>query len=71
MTSISGEGRRSEKGRGRKVRQEAQEAQQEEGGGQEKEGGGQEEEQGTNCIKIGPGKLILRKRKGLLEVIFS
>ena len=27
---------------------------------------------GTNCIKIGlPGKLILSKRKGLLEVIFS
>ena len=27
---------------------------------------------GTNCIKIGlPGKPILRKRKGLLEVLFS
>ena len=27
---------------------------------------------GTNCIKIGlPGKLILSKRKGLREVIFS
>ena len=27
---------------------------------------------GTNCIKIGlPGKLILSKRKGLWEVIFS
>ena len=27
---------------------------------------------GTNCIKIGlPGKLILSKRQGLLEVIFS
>ena len=27
---------------------------------------------GTNCIKIGlPGKLILSKRKGLLEVQFS
>ena len=27
---------------------------------------------GMNCIKIGlPGKLILRKRKGLREVIFS
>ena len=26
---------------------------------------------GTNCIKIGlPGKLILGKRKGLLEVLF-
>ena len=27
---------------------------------------------GTNCIKIGlPGKVILRKRKGLREVLFS
>ena len=27
---------------------------------------------GTNCIKIGlPGKLILSKRKGLREVLFS
>ena len=27
---------------------------------------------GGNCIKIGlPGKLILSKRKGLLEVLFS
>ena len=27
---------------------------------------------GTNCIKIClPGKLILSKRKGLLEVLFS
>ena len=27
---------------------------------------------GTNCIKIGlPGKLILSKRKGLWEVLFS
>ena len=27
---------------------------------------------GTNCIKIGlPGKLILSKRKGLLEFLFS
>ena len=27
---------------------------------------------GTNCIKIGlPGKLILSKRKGLWEVVFS
>ena len=27
---------------------------------------------GTNCIKIGlPGKLILRKRKGPQEVLFS
>ena len=27
---------------------------------------------GTNCIKIGlPGKLILSKRKGLMEVLFS
>ena len=27
---------------------------------------------GTNCLKIGlPGKLILGKRKGLLEVLFS
>ena len=27
---------------------------------------------GGNCIKIGlPGKLILGKRKGLLEVLFS
>ena len=27
---------------------------------------------GTNCIKIGlPGKLILRKRKGLWEIMFS
>ena len=27
---------------------------------------------GTNCIKIGlPGKLILSKRKGLWEIIFS
>ena len=27
---------------------------------------------GTNCIKIGLlGKLIFRKRKGLLEVLFS
>ena len=27
---------------------------------------------GTNCLKIGlPGKLILSKRKGLLEVLFS
>ena len=27
---------------------------------------------GTNCIKIGlPGKLILLKRKGLQEVLFS
>ena len=27
---------------------------------------------GTNCIKIGlPGKVILSKRKGLLEVLFS
>ena len=30
------------------------------------------ENPGTNCIKIGlPGKLILRKRKGLQEVLFS
>ena len=29
-------------------------------------------EPGMNCIRIGlPGKLILRKRKGLREVIFS
>ena len=28
--------------------------------------------QGTNCIKIGlPGKLVLSKRKGLQEVLFS
>ena len=27
---------------------------------------------GTNCIKIGlPGKVILSKRKGLREVLFS
>ena len=27
---------------------------------------------GTNCVKIGlPGKLVLSKRKGLLEVQFS
>ena len=30
------------------------------------------ERTGGNCIKIGlPGKLILRKRKGLPEVLFS
>ena len=32
----------------------------------------QEEEPGTNCIKIGlPGKLIICKRKGLWEILFS
>ena len=36
--------------------------------------GGEEESwiSGTNCLKIGlPGKLILSKRKGLREVLFS
>ena len=33
---------------------------------------GVERNAGGNCIKIGlPGKLILSKRKGLLEVLFS
>ena len=43
----------------------------EEGGG-DKEGGGGAGNAGMNCIKIGlPEKLILSKRKGLREVLFS
>ena len=42
---------------------------------EEEEGEGEQEEEagaGTNCIKIGlPGNLILSKRKGLMEDIFT
>ena len=35
-------------------------------------GGRNDHSPGMNCVKIGlPGKLILRKRKGLWEVLFS
>ena len=42
------------------------------GGGSVGGGGGSVKQAGTNCIKTGlPGKLILSKRKGLREVLFS